>query len=219
MLCYHLPQGDFRIDRNALDDGLLAAQSPIKTERRIARLMLVTSFDALVRYSPPSLRCCIRHCGSAAVGCRQSLLLPSLVRQASEDRNGRQIRLLLVWRSVDPSLYLFFIDGQMYRRRFCCRGRGSSPLPWECAAAGPQAAASGRRLNTRETVPAAPRSDRANRADCENICRQSKAGSRIPRGHRASSGAAVWGSQPPKPHQSFHQVILHSAHGGWRPRP
>jgi hypothetical protein len=140
MLCYHLPQGDFRIDRNALDDGLLAAQSPIKTERRIARLMLVTSFDALVRYSPPSLRCCIRHCGSAAVGCRQSLLLPSLVRQASEDRNGRQIRLLLVWRSVDPSLYLFFIDGQMYRRRFCCRGRGSSPLPWACAAAGPQAA-------------------------------------------------------------------------------
>jgi hypothetical protein len=66
MLCYHLPQGDFRIDRNALDDGLLAAQSPIKTERRIARLMLVTSFDALVRYSPP-------HCGavSATVVARQ----------------------------------------------------------------------------------------------------------------------------------------------------
>jgi hypothetical protein len=54
MLCYHLPQGDFRIDRNALDDGLLAAQLPIKIERRIARLMFVTSFDALVRYSPLS---------------------------------------------------------------------------------------------------------------------------------------------------------------------
>jgi hypothetical protein len=149
MLCYHLPQGAFRIDRNALDDALLAAQSPIETGEANSAVIagdIVRRPRALFAPRP-----C--HAVSATVVARRWVagkvsavqLLPSLVRQAGEDQNGRQIRLLLVCRrSVDPFLYLFFIDGQMYRRRFCCRSRSSSPLPWACAAAGPQAAASTR---------------------------------------------------------------------------
>ena len=34
---------------------------------------------------------------------------------------------------------------------------------------------------------------------------------RFPRSIPESSGAAIWGSQPPKPHQSFHRVILRCA--------